>query len=251
VRQDEFAQHEEEARDLIEVLGKLSHDVQASPGFTARVLAQADELRVPRRGWLRWMTEGLMWPTSTPARVAFAALGLLLCIGAVSQYATWINAYLMGVPSGAVREARLQEQLWEKNFLCATQLDRSSNNYAATTGDNVTVVAWACPSGDVLVTLESTTEETLQRSVWIPLNSTQKAASFLENLVPEAMAAPLLQVAKKQADPIIAVLCQKRLPGKLVKRRIRRANGRCIDEVIDTRSGRVIKRQKAPCTRDC
>ena len=251
MRQDEFARHEEEARDLIEGLGKLSHDVQASPGFTARVLAQADELPTPHRGFFRRMAEGLMWPTSTPIRLAFAALGILLCIGAVSQYVTWINAYLMGVPSGAVREARLQEKLWEKNFLCATQLNRSSNNYAAATGDHVTVVAWACPSGDVLVTVESTTEETLQRSVWVPLNGSQKAASLLDVLVPEAMAAPPLRMAKKKADPIIAVLCLKRLPDKRIKRRIRRADRRCFDEVIDTRSGRVIKRQKAPCDRDC
>lgn len=251
MRQDEFARHEEETRDIIEVLGKLSRDVQASPGFTARVLAQADALPPPRRGVFRWIAEGVVWPMSPPVRLALAALGVLLCIGAVSQYVTWINAYLMGVPSGALREARQQEQLWEKNFLCATQLNRSSNNYAATTGDQVTVVAWACPSGDVLVTLESATEESLQRSVWVPLNGAQKAASLLDGLVSEAMAAPPLHVAKKKADPVIAVLCQKWLPDKRVKRRIRRADGRCIDEVIDPRSGRVIKRQKAPCKRDC
>jgi hypothetical protein len=50
---------------------------------------------------------------------------------------------------------------------------------------------------------------------------------------------------------MIAVICQKWLPNKLVKRRIRRANGKCVDEVINPRNGRVVQRQPAPCARDC
>ncbi len=142
--------------------------------------------------------------------------------------------------------------LWQKNFACATQLNRDSSNYAAIAGEHVTVVTWACPSGDVLITVESATEESMQRSVWIALEAPQQRASLFEGLVQEALAAAWPLYAGKRADPVIAVLCQKWLKNKkLILRRIRRANGRCIDEVINPRTGRVLKRQKASCDRKC
>jgi hypothetical protein len=252
VKHDEFSRHEDDARDLIEALGKLSRDTQASPGFSARVIAQADQLPTPRRGVFAWLSDLPLWLASPGWQVAAAALCLIVMIGAVSQYVTWVRAGLMGVPSGLLHEAQLQQQLWQKNFECATQLTQQSANYAAIAGEHVTVVTWACPSGDVLVTLESLTEseKLSRRSVWVPLDSPQNTAHFFDELVPQAFASGHLQFAQR-SNPVTRVICQKRVHKKLVKRRIQRANGKCEDEWIQVTNGSVVKRQPAPCTPEC
>jgi hypothetical protein len=251
VTHDEFSRREAEARDILDALGQLSRAAQASPGFAENVLAQAEQFPVPRRGYLGWLTAAPRWPSTMAMRCAVAAVCVLVVIGAVSQYVTWIRAALLGVPSGTLAYASLQEKLWEKNFACATQLDQHSDDYALITSEHVIVVAWACPSGDVLVTVESPAEERLERSVWVALDGPARTSSLWHDLVRRAYAAAWPLYARRPADPMIAVICQKWLPNKLVKRRIRRANGKCVDEVINPRNGRVVQRQPAPCARDC
>jgi hypothetical protein len=106
-------------------------------------------------------------------RFAAAGLIVLAVVGAIPQYLAWINAYVMGVPTETIYEARIQERLWQKNFTCATQIDQSSSNYAVINGEELVVVTWACPSGDVLVTVESSTDRAARRSVWVPLEVRQ------------------------------------------------------------------------------
>lgn len=252
MKHDEFSRHEDDARDLIEALGKLSRDTQASPDFSARVIVQADQLPTPRRGVFAWLSDLPLWPASPGWQVVAAAFCLVVMIGAISQYVTWVQAGLMGVPSGLLHEAQLQQQLWQKNFECATQLTQQSANYAAIAGEHVTVVTWACPSGDVLVTLESLTEsETVsQRSVWVPLDAPQPIARFFDALVPQAFAARRPQLAQR-SNPVTQVICQKRVHKTLVKRRVQRANGKCEDEWIQVTTGSVVKRQPAPCDPGC
>ena len=252
MKHDEFSRHEDDAHDLIEALGKLSRETQASPGFSARVMAQAEQVPIPRRSALAWLLDLTWWPTSPGWQVAVAAFCLVVMIGAVSQYVTWIRAGLMGVPSGSLHEAKLQQQLWQKNFECATQLSQQSANYAAIAGEHVTVVTWACPSGDVLVTLESLTEseDVSRRSVWVALGSPQKTAHFLDEIIPQAFAAQRPQLAQR-SNPVTQVICQKRMRKKLVKRRVKRANGKCEDEWIKVTNGAVVKRQPASCNPGC
>ena len=251
MRHDDFARHEDEACNLIEALGQLSRDTQASPGFARRVLARADERPLPRRGAFGWIWRVPIGLTSSRWRVAVAVCGLMLLIGAVPQYVTWIKASVMGVPSGALREARLQERLWEKNFACATRLNHHSANYAAIAGDRVTVVTWACPSGDVLVSVESLADDPLRRSVWIALDSASYTAGLFDRIVQQAFAAPATLRAAQRSDPIVGVLCQKKLPHKRVMRHVRLASGRCVKEEIDTRSGKVVARQAVSCDSGC
>jgi hypothetical protein len=253
VKHDAFSRHEDDARDLIEALGKLSRDTPASPGFSTRIMAQAEQLPTPRRGALGWLSKLPLWPASPGWQVAAAAFCLIVMIGAVSQYVTWIRAGLMGVPSGLLHEAQLQEQLWQKNFECATQLTQQSTNYAAIAGEHVTVVTWACPSGDVLVTLESLTEseDVSRRSVWVPLDAPPKTARFFDHVVGSpAFAAQRLQLAQR-SNPVTRVICQKRMHNKLVKRRVQRADGKCEDEWIKVTNGSVVQRQPAPCNPGC
>ena len=179
-------------------------------------------------------------------RLAVVALGLFILVGAVSQYVTWVKAYRMGIPPDELREARIQEHLWQKNFDCAAQLNHKSANYAAIAGDQVTVVTWACPSGDVLVMLGSVSDEIAQRSIWVALDAPDINVNLLDWLTASAFAASPDRVAQRQR-PTLSVLCQKRLPKKQLLRRMQKKPGQCVDEVIDTRNGRVIERRKAPC----
>jgi hypothetical protein len=251
VAHDELERQEQTARDLIEALAKMSHQTRASSGFVARVMARADTLAVPRPGALAWLTGGGGWLVAGGARLAVAALVVLALIGAVPQYITWIKALVMGVPADVLHEARMQENLWEKNFACATQLDRHSSNYAAISGEHVIVVTWACPSGDVLVTVESATDDVARRSVWIPLDARRQAVSLFDLAVHDAFAAAGAFQVSRRSVPMVTVLCQKWLPNRFIKRRVQLANGSCFDEVINPRTGRVVHRQEAPCDRAC
>jgi hypothetical protein len=248
---DALERQEEASRDLIETLGKLSRNTRASPGLAAMVMAGADQHSWLQRRFFARLSHAFIRPMTPSIRIAVAALIVLVIIGAVPQYRSWINAYIMGVPSEAIHQARIQEKLWEKNFACATQLDRSSSNYAVITGEHVVMVAWACPSGDVLVTVESATDDISARSVWIPLNSGDFTASLFDAVVPKAFAATDVLYVTKRKAPMVTVLCQKWLPNRFIKRRIQLANDRCVDETINTRTGRVTKRLKAPCDREC
>jgi hypothetical protein len=248
---DELNAHEEAHRELVEALRRLSQDTSASAGFFQRVMARADHLPVPRRRFLGWMWPTPLWSTSVSWRLAGAALFVLAIIGAIPQYVAWINAYVMGVPTETIYQARTQEQLWKKNFTCATQIDHTSSRYAAIMGEDIVVVTWACPSGDVLVTLESLSERAARRSVWVPLEVHQPFTQQLPELLRSAYAAEGERVADKRAEPIVEVLCQRWLPNRFIKRRIQLADGNCFDEIINPRTGQVVQRQQAPCERGC
>jgi hypothetical protein len=184
--------------------------------------------------------------------VALVAGFVLALIGAVPQYMTWINAYVWGIPSDTLYQAKVQERLWKKNFNCATQIDRSSSNYAVIDGERVVVVTWVCPSGDVLVTLESAGDESFQRSIWIPLHTRLQMTQRSSLLLPEAVAAGEGWLRLSQnAAPIVGVLCQKWLPNRLIKRRVQLADGRCVDEIVNPRTGQVLSRKNAPCDGEC
>lgn len=248
---DELNAHEEANRELVEALRRVSQDTSAPPGFLQRVMARADHLPVPRRRWWEWVWQPPLWSMSSGLRLAGVALFVLAIIGAIPQYVAWINAYVMGVPTDTIYEARIQEQLWKKNFTCATQIDHTSSNYAAIMGEDLVVVTWACPSGDVLVTVESLTERASRRSVWVPLEVRQPFTRHLPRLLLSAYATEGKQFASKRAEPIVEVLCQRWLPNGFIKRRIKLADGNCFDEIINPRTGQVVQRQKAPCDRGC
>ena len=248
MRHDEFAQREDDARDLIDALGQLnaSRSSQAAVDFEAQVMARAAQEPEPRPSmWSRWFN--MSWTPASPSmRLAVAALGVFLLVGSISQYVTWVNAYWIGIPPDELHQARVQEELWQKNFDCAAQLDYESANYAAIAGDQVTVVTWACPSGDVLVTLKSVSDEISERSIWVALDDPQFSVKLLDWLTPSAFAASPRLVAQRK-KPKLTVLCQKRLPNKRLLRRVQYGPRQCVEELINMRNGKVLKRQKSSC----
>lgn len=252
MRHDEFEQHERAARDVINAIGRASDDIQAPPHFAAQVMAKAKSSSSPRSVYFHWRSTALIWMSSRRLRVAMALVFVLALGGAVPQYATWFKAFTAGVPSTTLHTALEQEWLWEKNFTCATRLDQNSKDYAAITGDSVHVVVWACPSGDVLITTESPQEAASPRSVWVPLTPSPRGASPWPSLVRQALAdAQRFSPAGWRLDQITQVLCQKWLRDKRILRRVRLADGSCRDEVINARTGRVVRSSPAPCDPQC
>ena len=251
MRHDEFEQHERAAGDIIHAIGRASDDIRVPPDFRAQVMAKAEPLTSPRPAHLHWRSVALTWMSARRLRVAMALVFVLALGGAIPQYATWFKAFTAGVPSTTLHTALEQERLWEKNFTCATQLDQNSKDYAAIAGDNVHVVVWACPSGDVLVTTESPQEIASPRSVWVPLALSPTGANLRLPLVRQAIAAAQRLPAGWRVGQITQVLCQKWLRDKRILRRVRLADGSCRDEVIDTRTGRVVRSRPAPCDPQC
>lgn len=247
---DELKQHERTLRDLISNLKRVSNNIQPTNGFSDRVIiaAQQRSLKTSRMTWIRGR---FRFTSSVPVRVAYVTILLIAMLGAVPQYNRWIDGFLLGVSSDHIREAKIQQTLWEKNFACATQLDQRANSYAAITNDHVVVVTWACPSGDVLITLESPTDEASRRSVWVPLRHTHQSSAWLDSLIPNANAAKLRSPERKQSAQMVTVLCQKWLPNRFIQRRIKLADNRCVEEVINPRTGDVIQRKKALCEAHC
>lgn len=88
----EFEKHEEEARDLIEWMGKLSSTSKVPSDFLSKVLARAEQLPLPRRGLLSGL---IYWITSNP-RIEALALAACLFI-----FIVW--------PLSALRTARDRE----------------------------------------------------------------------------------------------------------------------------------------------
>ena len=247
---DELNAREEANRELVEALRRVSQDTRASPDFVERVMARAVEVPLPQHGFWIWLWQPPLWSGAMSMRLAGAAFLVLAVVGAVPQYLAWINAYVMGVPTETIYEARIQERLWQKNFYCATEIDHSSSNYAVINGEELVVVTWACPSGDVLVTVESSNDRASRRSVWVPLEVRQ-SFTWRFPWLPPAHAAGRDQIANKRAEPMVEVLCQRWLPNRFIKRRVQLADGTCFDETINPRTGQVVQRQKAPCERGC
>ncbi|GIX49655.1 MAG: hypothetical protein KatS3mg131_3866 [Candidatus Tectimicrobiota bacterium] len=234
---EELARREAAAHAQVAALRALAETERATPGFAARVLAAAGGVR-PRRAAALPVPAGLL-----------VLLGLAL-LGAVPQYLAWFQALRLKVPPAAVAVARLQEQLWQRNFACAGQLDARSGNYAALTTEAVVVVVWACPSGDVLLTVESPAGAFPRRSLWIAHDDPllrQGLATLWPRLLPVAQAAE----KPRRPAPMVRVLCQRWLPRRLVWRHVQLADGRCQEEVVNPRTGRVVQRRLAPCALAC
>ena len=251
MRRDEFEKHEQSFQEIIQAIGRASDDVRVPPHFAARVMVRAESSTKRGRLHSRFANLSLPWMPSGRLRAAVALAFVVAVVGAIPQYATWFKAFTAGVPSTALHTALEQERLWEKNFTCATRLDQNSDDYAAVSGDKVHVVVWACPSGDVLVTTESPQESASPRSVWVPLAASPSDASHWTPLIREAFAVGQRPPDGLRLERIVNVLCQKWLRDGHIMRRVRLDNGRCRDEVINTRTGQVVQSRPAPCDARC
>jgi hypothetical protein len=191
----------------------------------------------PRRWW-QWL---LVYPA--------AATALLT---AVPNWADKAQALYNNIHGRSYAESDRQRALWEKNIACFEQPSASNGNPA-----NVRVNATVCPSGDVLIRVLPPYGRS--HFEWVELDRILHSGGGGGSLIPEAHAASLtgsvvalqsLSVQDRRASyrAMPTVVAQRFLDQRLLLRHIRTPQG-CIDEVIDTLNGSVVRRARAPCRR--
>jgi len=178
--------------------------------------------------WWQWV---LMYPT----------LGISL-FGSVPTAVEFYRSHTQDVPFGTSTTAEQQYKLWERNLDCTPNAKVKS----VTTKVNAHVSVTVCPSGDLLVALQQPNSPQILR--WIGVKSlTEKSLRLGAGLLlGEAVAGEKILIAG--AD---TVLCQRLVAGR-VHRRVRDADGKCFDEVVNPYNGVVEKRVPASsCDSNC
>jgi hypothetical protein len=181
---------------------------------------------LPRRWW-QWV---LMYPTMAVA-----------LLGAAPQFYEWFAAASLGLPLfGNVKDAKLQEQAWERNVHCISAIEHikptSKTDYAI---DLVT-----CPSGDILITLTPLQNPDRSVSRWIvttDLFSKSASLGFLTSAY--AQESP---DHKDDRSPTRVIAIKKSGPN--VTRRVQLPDNSCSDQSIDAYTGRQLGQRKAPCS---
>jgi hypothetical protein len=235
---------------ILEALKNLSAEVKAPPDFVEKVMRKSGALQ-PQKPLFGSLLDWFFEPWSVAARFGIAAIVLLLMIGAVPQYLTWFNSMFGRHPADAL--ALMQAKLWQRNEACHSALNVQGGNKAyafAESGESYAIVH-ACPSGDILVQVSSAKDGTTKRLMWVPFDDANSLS--LSHIFPSVVGTafadetPLVRQSFRVAQAI-RVLCSRRLPNGLIKRRVALRDGRCADEFIDPYSGQVVETRPAPCT---
>lgn len=193
----------------------------------------------------RWWTRVIDWVAEHPKQASALAGLVVAALPAPLQLA---GAMLLGVPYADFLPALRENKLWKENLACA-----SAPFDGLATPQNMQVDAVVCQSGNVLVRVKSPNGNTAYR--WVPLESVvdQTLGSF--GLIGTARAEGLPAPAAALLPMLVAggsnfeVICQQWLGNGLVRRRLLdRGSGQCIDEVVNTYTGKVVSSSPAP---DC
>jgi hypothetical protein len=189
---------------------------------------------VPRKSWWQWL---LLHPT-LPA----ALIPLIVALWAgVPQLLQWKAARDLNVPTSELARTQEQKRAWETNRECLqTEIQQVALRSPAT----YTISLQACPSGDILLALTPLHAPANPTYEWILTRKLllTPQASFSFTTTARAQVAP-----PNSAAPIRVI--DVRTQGRNVVRRLQLANNACIDETVDTATGRRLSSNSAPCTR--
>lgn len=193
----------------------------------SRSVSSKSESEAPKKWW-QWF---FLYPTL-----------LVSVLAAVPTFLETYNSYKLGVPAGTSREAEQQTALWQRNFECS----KNTQFQTIKTPLNVEVGSIVCDTGDVLLTSRPPAEQARYR--WVSWRD-------IGPMTPSPMA--LFSVAQANAEtnphtvPVQSVaMCQRWLGNGLLLRRVRMSNG-CMEEIINTYNGSVVKRYSVPCSSAC
>lgn len=209
-----------------------------------------EELQQPPRSTpshsssIRWWQWVIMYPS------LFVAL-----MGNVPNLQDAWTAMQTGIPFNLARQARVQAELWERNQDCIGEdhpVSQSQTNELA-------ISVMSCPTGDLLVSLKDANPHDRSQlkpiRQWVEFTTdTERVASRRTSLLPQlfvssAIAATLNHTSQsgnslnhENATQIAqtTVVCQKMLGEGRILRKLRDANGNCIDEIVNTFTGEVI-----------
>lgn len=191
------------------------------------------ETSEPQTSPTRWWQWVLMYPT----------LGLSL-LGAIPTYSNLAQSYLKNVPFDSVAIVNKDDELWDKNAKCF----REKEYTGITTNHNIRVEVLMCPNGDILAKVEKPNGEEKYR--WIGFENLDHRSAFFDRLVAKAYADEgVAGLAFAQAGG--QVLCKTFLGKGRIKRIIREPNGSCVEEIVNTRTGKVISSRSVPCSTSC
>src|SRR5262245_44760299 len=173
--------------------------------------------------WWQWV---LIYPT--------------LAITLISPLPTWVDHYQsarLGVSRQNLGLAEEQNRLWQANFDCA----KAQEIQGIKTTRNVEVGAQVCPTGDVLIRLKLPDSEQ-PKIRWVSARSLEQTA-FLGPST--AYAAPASSTAGGQSQSVVN---QRWLRAGLLKQRGRQTSGSCLDIVINTYTGTVVRQSSVACS---
>jgi hypothetical protein len=192
----------------------------------------ADYLEKKSLTWWQWI---LMYPT------LFIAIS-----GSIPTLMNIFYSVKLDVPFDEVQIAREQNNLWNKNFECA----RTSPIYWSEVDDKgIKIGVTACPSKDVLVAVNGKIQPSYR---WIGFNTFNQTQQMANWLTPAAIATDFPSpIHLAQSNEEYTVLCQKKLSDTRILRRVKKPNGQCFDQTIDTATGKVIKEVSVKCDSDC
>lgn len=180
-----------------------------------------------KRPWWQWV---LMYPTLAVA-----------IVGAVPQYQQWVWALVRGVPLDSdIGELKGQDDAWTHNLDCLTRIEHIKPISETPYGIDLLT----CPSGDILLTVTPLHSPSQKVSRWIITKQ------FFEGKTRTAW----ISSAFAQAPPPAGGAQSERVldirkQGSQVIRRVQLSNGQCVDQTIDSYTGRHVSDKPAPCTK--
>ena len=160
---------------------------------------------------------------------------------AIPTYQQWFKSIQLKVPFQKVSEAEDQDKLWQSNKDCY----KHATPIQVKTDTNDAVSVTVCPaSGDLLLDVQSAaTQKQITR--WIGLHDFEQDWAAISPATALAAEPPApLEIAQLA----VAVLCQRMIGPGMVLRRVRYANGQCVDQQINTYSGLIVRVAPAACT---
>jgi len=178
------------------------------------------------------------------ARFAKASAFVAVFLSAVPTYQQWFKSFQFNVPFRNVSEAENQDELWQENKDCYKQ----ATPLQVKTSTNDALSVTVCPAtGDILLDVQRAGGHQ-QITRWIGLQNieTTAVASGILSTTAFAAEAPI-----EIAQVPTVVLCQRFLGPGLLLRRVKFANGQCVDQQINTYSGLVVSTVPARCVPNC
>lgn len=181
--------------------------------------------------WWQWV---FMYPT------------LIIAIaGAIPTVLGYYKSWKIGVPFDKTQIALEQNRLWQKNYECSNNEFQSVKN-----NHNIEVGTIICLSGDVLIKVQIPDAKPMFWWVGLKTFESNDQAGidlwFIDRAQAEERLAPIVV-----AQSNLVVLCQKWLDNGRLLRRVEIQGKGCFDEVINTYTGQIEKRDSAPCDGHC
>ena len=205
-------------------------------------ISNNQQIKTPPRNWYQWL---LVYPT----------FGLAV-LGAIPTIIDATKALIYDVERGTTKLAEVQHSLFEKNLNCMK--DKGFNTVV--NQQNVEIATKVCDSGDVLLhgKRSNWSKGKLKWIAWgeIAPITTSTASLPLDFFISNAHASGINFREVDSADLSNSlypgqVLCQKWVGNGLLMQVVFTGNNSCIDQVVNTYNGLIIKRVNSTCRQYC